>query len=91
MVHRYVQYNGHGLIIHVNFMVKCVYMGYGSNDFVTKARPFPTDGHYRTDIINDVGHSRLDSIVPLVLFTVAMQYPGHWYCTTDPLGQRQPY
>jgi hypothetical protein len=36
MVHRYVRYNGHGLIIRVTFMVKCVYMGFGSNGFVTK-------------------------------------------------------
>jgi hypothetical protein len=33
-------------------------------------QPFPMDGHYRTDVISGVGHSGLNSIVPLVLRTV---------------------
>ena len=53
-------------------MVKCVYVGFGSNGFVTEVQPFPMDGHYRTGIITGVGHPRLDSVVPLMLYTVAM-------------------
>jgi hypothetical protein len=65
-----MQDNGYRLTIYVNFMVKCVcYMGYGSNgcfmDDITLM-----SSHYKTNIISDVGHSRLDSIVPLVLCTV---------------------
>jgi hypothetical protein len=40
--------------------------------FVTKMQPFPMDGHYRKDITSGVGHSRLDSVVLLVLCTVAV-------------------
>jgi hypothetical protein len=54
----------------------CMRGHFGSNGFVTKAQPFLMNGHYRTDIISSVGHSRSDSIVPLVLCTVAMQYPS---------------
>jgi hypothetical protein len=72
MVYLYVLYNGHELIIRVSFIVKCVcvWAGFGSNGFVTKAQPFPMDGHYRTDIISSVGHPRSDSVVPLVLCKV---------------------
>jgi hypothetical protein len=43
-------------------MVKCVcYMG--ALD--------PMDGHYMTYIISDVGHPKSDSVVPLMLCTVA--------------------
>jgi hypothetical protein len=38
---------------------------------MTKVRPFAVDDHYRTDIINGVGYSRSDSVVLLVLCTVA--------------------
>jgi hypothetical protein len=48
-----------------------LYGGSGSNGFMTKVPPFPMVGHYRTDIISDVGHLRLDSVVPLVLCMVA--------------------
>jgi hypothetical protein len=34
------------------------------------------DGHYRTDIISDVGYSRLDLTVPLVLRTVQYAMAG---------------
>jgi hypothetical protein len=64
--------NGHGLIIHVNFMVKCVcYMG-ALDPMVSWSRCNHSLwlGHYRTDVISGVGHPRLDSIVPLVLRTV---------------------
>ena len=50
----------------------CVlYEGFGSNGFMTKVQSFPMDGHYRMDIISSVGHPRSNSIVPLVLCTVA--------------------
>jgi hypothetical protein len=70
MVHQYVQYNGHGLTIQVNFMVKCVCVGFGSNGFVTKTQSFPMDGHYRMNVISGVGHPRSDLVVPLVLRTI---------------------
>jgi hypothetical protein len=44
--------------------------GFRSNGFVIKMQSFPMDGHYRTDVINDVGHPRLDSVMSLVLRTV---------------------
>jgi hypothetical protein len=79
-----VQYNGHELIIRVYFMVKCVCVceSFRSNGFVTKAQLFPMDGHYRMNIINGVGHPRLNSVVPLVLCTVAVQWLRYWHCTT---------
>jgi hypothetical protein len=77
MVHRYMWYNGHGLTIQVNIMVKCVCVGFGSNGFVTKMQSFPMDGHYRTDIISNVGHLRSNSVISLVLCTVAVQWLGH--------------
>jgi hypothetical protein len=91
MVYRYVRYNGHGLIIRVNFMVKCVCVGFGSNGFMTKTQPFLMDGHHRTNIISGVGHPRSDFVVLLVLCTVVMQWLGFRHCTTGPLGQCQPY
>jgi hypothetical protein len=59
------------LLYRLYTMVKCVCVGFGSNDFVTKAQPFPLDDHYRTDIISDVDHQRSNLVVPLVLCTVA--------------------
>ena len=52
----------------------CVWWGFGSNGFVTKAQPFPMDGHYRMDIISGVGHSRSNSVMLLVLYTVTVQW-----------------
>ena len=49
-----------------------VCVGFGSNGFMTKMRPFPMDGYYTMNIISGVGYPRLDSIVPLVSCTVAM-------------------
>jgi hypothetical protein len=50
----------------------CVlYGGFGSNGFVTKVQPFPMVGHYKMDAISGVDHLKSDSIVPLVLRTVA--------------------
>ena len=52
-------------------MVKCVcYIGLGSSGcFVTSTALMGS--HYRTDIINDVSHPRLDSVAQLVLCMVA--------------------
>ena len=67
MAHQYVRDNGHGLTIHVNFMVKYVcHMGLGSNGcFMVDAALM--SGHYKTDIISGVGHPRSNSVVLLVL------------------------
>jgi hypothetical protein len=50
--------------------------GFGSNGFVTKMQPFSMDGHYRTDVINGVGHLRSDLVVLLVLCTVCCAMVG---------------
>jgi hypothetical protein len=50
-------------------MVNVYVWGFGSNGFVTKAHPFPMDGHYRTDIINGVDYLRSNLVMPLVLCT----------------------
>jgi hypothetical protein len=50
--------------------------GFGSNGFVTEMQLFPIDGHYRMDIISNVGHLRLDLVVPLVLCTVCYTITG---------------
>ena len=57
-------------------MVKCMcYTGLRFNGyFETGAASM--DDHCRTDIIGDVGHSMLDSVVPLVLCTVAYNIRG---------------
>jgi hypothetical protein len=49
----------------------CVCVGFGSNGFVTKVQSFPKDGCYRIDIISGMGHLRSDSIVLLMLCTIA--------------------
>jgi hypothetical protein len=55
-----------GLLYGLALWSMCV-GGFGSNGFVTKMQPFPMDGHYRMDIINGVGHLRLDLVMLLVL------------------------
>jgi hypothetical protein len=35
-------------------------------------QPFPMDGHYRTDVINGVGHPGLNSVVSLASVTYGM-------------------
>ena len=70
MVQRYVRYNSHELTIHVNFMVKCVCVGFGSNSFLTKMQPFLMDGHYKMDVISCMGYPRLDEVVPVMLCMV---------------------
>jgi hypothetical protein len=70
--------NGHGLTIHVSFMVKCVYyMGLWIHWFRDHGATIPnglvTIG--RTSLVG-VGHSRLDSIMPLMLRTVYWSMAG---------------
>jgi hypothetical protein len=50
--------------------------GFGSNGFVTKMQPFLMDGHYRMNVITNVGHPRSDSVVLLVLRTVFCAMAG---------------
>ena len=57
-------------------MVKCVCVGFGSNDFVTKTQSFLIDGYYRTNVISGVGHLRSNSVVPLVLRTTYCAMAG---------------
>jgi hypothetical protein len=57
-------------------MVKCVCISFGLSGFVTKTQSFLLDGHYRTDIINGVGHLRLDLVMPLVLRIVCCAMAG---------------
>jgi hypothetical protein len=68
--------NGHRLIIQINFMVKCVYMNFGSSGFMTRCNHSLMNGHYRTYIISSVGHPRLDSVMPLMLYTVVYNIWG---------------
>jgi hypothetical protein len=68
--------NGHGLTIHVNFMVKCVcYMGRGSNGYVVIGVAL-IGGHYKTYIISGVGHPMSDSVMLLVLWTIGFNIQG---------------
>jgi hypothetical protein len=47
MVHQYLQNNGYGQTIYVNFIIKCVYyMGLGSNGYAASCV-----GHPRLDIV----------------------------------------
>ena len=64
--------NDHGLTIQTSYYGQlCVlYRGFGFTGFMTKVQPFSIDGHYRTDVINGVGHPRSDSVVLLVLRTI---------------------
>jgi hypothetical protein len=57
-------------------MVKCVYVGFGSDGFMIKTQPFSMDGYYRTNIISSVGHLRSDSVVPLVLCSIFCAMTG---------------
>jgi hypothetical protein len=65
-----------GLPYRLNDIVKCVcYMGIGSNGcFVTGTAL--TNDHYKTGIINSVGHLKSDSVVLLILCTVAYNIWG---------------
>jgi hypothetical protein len=74
MVHWYIRYK-RSWAYYIDYIlwsnVSVLYEGFGSNGFVTKVQPFPMDGPYRTDIISGVGHPRSDSVMLLVLCTVA--------------------
>jgi hypothetical protein len=57
-------------------MCVCVcYMGLGSNDCFMASVAL-TGSHYKMDIISGVSHSRSDSVMPLVLCTVAYNIQG---------------
>ena len=57
-------------------MVKCVYyMGLRSNGCFM-ANVALMGGHYKMDIISNVGHLRLDSVMPLVLCMVVCNIQG---------------
>jgi hypothetical protein len=95
MVHRYVRDNGHGLTIHVNFMVKCVcyfmvkceYCG-SNGYFVTGAALM--GGHYRIYIISGVGHPMSDSVMPLVLWTIEFNIRGTSFVLQFPRDTTNP-
>jgi hypothetical protein len=55
-------------------MVKREHVGFGSNGFVIKMQSFPIDGHYKTDIISDVGYPKLDLVVMLMAGALALYY-----------------
>jgi hypothetical protein len=61
--------NGHGLTIHVSFMVKCVcYTGLWIHWFRDLGATIPNGSvTIRHTSLVGVGHSRSDSIVPLML------------------------
>ena len=86
--------NGHGLTIHVSFIVKCVcYTGLWINWFRDHDAIIPNDTITIGQIsLVGVSHSGSDLIVLLMLGTIYfMQWLGYWHCTTGPLGQYQPY
>jgi hypothetical protein len=51
------------------------YIGLGFNGFFMTGVTL-MGGHYRTDIISSVGYLRLESVMPLVLCTVAYNIRG---------------
>jgi hypothetical protein len=68
-----------GLLYGLALWSMCVCVGGGgfrSNGFVIKMQPFPMDGHYRTDVINGVGHPRLNPVMSLLLRTVCSAMAG---------------
>ena len=92
MVNRYVQDNGYGRTIQINFMVKCVCvcMGFGSNGFVTKQSHSLMDGHYMTYIISGMGHPRSKLVVPLILWMVAYKFWGIYNVLQVPRDSANP-
>jgi hypothetical protein len=63
------------LILWSNVCVCVCYMGLGSNGSFMASVAL-TGSHYKTDIINGVSHSRSDSVMQLVLCTVAYNIQG---------------
>jgi hypothetical protein len=69
--------NSHELTIHVNFMIKCVcYTGFWIYWFRDLGATIPNDSVTigQTSLVG-VGHSKSDSIVPLMLCTVCYAMP----------------
>ena len=66
-----------GLLYRLDFIVKCVcgYMGLRSNGCFVSGTTLK-DSHYKTYIINSVGHPRSNSVRLLVLWTVAYNIRG---------------
>jgi hypothetical protein len=86
--------NSHGITIKVNIMANSVCACFGSNGFMTRCSHSLMDSHYRTYIINGVGHLRSDSVVTLVLCTITYNIRGtgvvlqvHWD-STNPSKKR---
>ena len=70
--------NGHGLTIHASFIVKCVcYTGLWIHWFRDHGATIP-NGSVTIGLMSlvDVGHSSLDSIVPLILRMVCCAMAG---------------
>jgi hypothetical protein len=82
MVHRYVWYNGHGLIIIWAWP-------YEQKDLLLCLALYPMVicdqgivygwGHH-DGFAGSVGHPR-SNLVRLLVYDSMWQYPGHWYCT----------
>ena len=65
-----------GLLYKLALWLVCVCRGFGSNSFMTNDAAIPMDGHYRTNIISDVGHPWSDSVMLLMLCTVQFAMAG---------------
>jgi hypothetical protein len=85
--------NGHGLTIHVSFMVKYVYyIGLRNYWFCDQGATIPNGSvTIRHTSLVGVGHSRSDSIVPLMLRMVCCAMVGALALYFKFLGQYQPY
>ena len=59
-----------GLLYRLALWSVCVWEGFRSNDSWPMMQSFPMDGHYRTNVISGVGHSRSDLVMTLVLRTI---------------------
>ena len=84
--------NGHGLTIHVSFIIKYCYTRLWIHWFrdhdATISNDTITIGW--TSLV-DMGHSGSDPIVSLMLRMICfVQWLGHWHYTTGPSGQHQP-
>jgi hypothetical protein len=80
--------NGHGLTIHVSFMVKCVcYMGLWIYWFHNPGATIPNGSVSigQTSLVG-MGHLRSDSIVSLMLHTVCYAITGALTLYYRPLG-----
>jgi hypothetical protein len=84
--------NGHGLTIHVSFMVKCVcYTGLWIHWFRDPGAIIFNDlVTIRQMSLVGVGHSRSDSIMPLILYTVCCTMAEVLALYYRSSGQHQP-